>query len=176
MGSQTHRTQNQISQSHIRDFPNLEVPVFISLRKRMAQLYSWALDSNLVASYDSQGYDGGIRTRLHAATRPIPNLSCLSRQGQHRIHRSSGMTHSIVVCAVIGTDCAENTIPLLFFMSHCLVTTGCCDSTILASSEYVISCQVKLYYDRRSADQSVLLSGIHLGPAINFSPSFFNYF
>jgi hypothetical protein len=34
----------------------------------VAQLYSRALGSLFVASYDSQGYGGGIRTRLHAAT------------------------------------------------------------------------------------------------------------
>jgi hypothetical protein len=32
----------------------------------VAQLYPQALGSLFVASYDSQGYDGGIRTRLHA--------------------------------------------------------------------------------------------------------------
>jgi hypothetical protein len=31
----------------------------------MAQLYPQALGSLFVASYDSQGYGGGIRTRLH---------------------------------------------------------------------------------------------------------------
>jgi hypothetical protein len=51
-----------------RDAPNLErqVPVFISPRNRMAQLYPQALGSLFVASYDSQGYGGGIRTHLHA--------------------------------------------------------------------------------------------------------------
>jgi hypothetical protein len=34
----------------------------------------------------------------------------------------------------------------------------------------------KLYCDRWSAGQSVLVSGTHLGPATEFSPSFFNYF
>jgi hypothetical protein len=34
----------------------------------------------------------------------------------------------------------------------------------------------KLCYNRRSVCQSVLVSGTHLGPATNFSPSFFNYF
>jgi hypothetical protein len=34
----------------------------------------------------------------------------------------------------------------------------------------------KLYYDRRSAGQSVLMSGTHLGPGTNFSPSFCKYF
>jgi hypothetical protein len=53
--------------SQIRDTPNLEgrVPVFISPRNRAAQLYPPALGSIFIASYDSQGYGGGIRTRLH---------------------------------------------------------------------------------------------------------------
>jgi hypothetical protein len=34
----------------------------------------------------------------------------------------------------------------------------------------------KLYYNRQSVGQSVLVSGTHLGPAINFSPSLFDYF
>jgi hypothetical protein len=42
------------------------VPVFISPRNRMAQLYPQALGSVIVASYDSQEEDGGgIRPRLH---------------------------------------------------------------------------------------------------------------
>jgi hypothetical protein len=54
--------------SQIRDFPNLEgqVPVFISPRNRVAHLYPQALGSLFVASYDSKGYGGGIRTRLQA--------------------------------------------------------------------------------------------------------------
>jgi hypothetical protein len=35
---------------------------------------------------------------------------------------SGGMTHSIAVCAAIGMDRAENTIPLLLFMGHYLPT------------------------------------------------------
>jgi hypothetical protein len=50
------------------------------------------------------------------------------------------MTYSIAVCAAIGTDWAKNTIPLLF-LGRCLVMAGCCDSTVLALSEYAtISC------------------------------------
>jgi hypothetical protein len=45
------------------------------------------------------------------------------------------MTYSTVACKSIGTDLAENTIPLLLFMGHCLVTAGCCDSIILALNE-----------------------------------------
>jgi hypothetical protein len=52
--------------SQIRDSPNVEGqnPVFISPRNRVAQLYPQA-PSLFVASYDSQGYGGGSRTRLH---------------------------------------------------------------------------------------------------------------
>jgi hypothetical protein len=59
--------------SQIRDSPNLEgqVPVFISSRNRAVQIYSEALRSLFVASRDSQGYGGGIRTRLHAGTKLI---------------------------------------------------------------------------------------------------------
>jgi hypothetical protein len=51
----------------IWDSPNLEgqVPVFIYPSYRVAQLYPRALGSLFVASYDSQGYGGGILTRLH---------------------------------------------------------------------------------------------------------------
>jgi hypothetical protein len=51
------------------DSPNLEglIPVFISPRNRVAQLYPRALGSLCVASYDSQGYGGGILTHLHTS-------------------------------------------------------------------------------------------------------------
>jgi hypothetical protein len=50
----------------IWDSPNLEgqVPVFISPRNRVAQLYPRALGSLFVTSYDSQGYGGVILTRV----------------------------------------------------------------------------------------------------------------
>jgi hypothetical protein len=38
-----------------------------------------------------------------------------------------------------------------------------------------IKSKPKLYYERRSVDQSVLVSGTHLGPTTNFSRSLFNY-
>jgi hypothetical protein len=55
----------------ILDSPNLEVqvPVFLSPRNRVAQLYPRALGSLFVASYDSQGYSGSILTRLHTGQR-----------------------------------------------------------------------------------------------------------
>jgi hypothetical protein len=46
---------------------NLEgqVPVFISPRNRLAQLYPEALGSIFITSYNSQGYVGGIQTCFH---------------------------------------------------------------------------------------------------------------
>jgi hypothetical protein len=70
LGSESRGTRDHILLSQIRDSPNLEgqVPVFISPRNRVAQLYHQALGSFFVASYDSQGYGGGIRTCLHAGS------------------------------------------------------------------------------------------------------------
>jgi hypothetical protein len=67
LGSESHRTHDHILLPQIRDSPNLEgqVPVFISLRSRVAQLYPKALGSLFVASYNSRGYDGGIRPCHH---------------------------------------------------------------------------------------------------------------
>jgi hypothetical protein len=66
-GSEFRGTRDRILLSQIRDSRNLEgqVTVFISPRNRVAQLYTQALGSLFVASYDSQGYGGGIRPRLH---------------------------------------------------------------------------------------------------------------
>jgi hypothetical protein len=63
LGSESHGIYDHILLPQIRGFPNLEgqVPVFISPRNRVAQLYPQALGSLFVASYDSQGYGGGIR-------------------------------------------------------------------------------------------------------------------
>jgi hypothetical protein len=59
--SQSHGTHDHILLSDIRDCPKLEgqVPVFISPRNRVAQLYTQALGS-LFITYDSQG-DVSIR-------------------------------------------------------------------------------------------------------------------
>jgi hypothetical protein len=67
LGSGSRGPHDHILLSQIWDSPNLEGqdPVFISPRKRIAQLYPQALDSLFVAFYDSQVYGGGIRTLLH---------------------------------------------------------------------------------------------------------------
>jgi hypothetical protein len=62
LGSESRGTDDHILLSQIRDSHNLEdhVPVFISPRNRVAQLYPQALGSLFVASYDSQGSGGGV--------------------------------------------------------------------------------------------------------------------
>jgi hypothetical protein len=64
--SESRGTHDHILLSQIRDSAKLEgqVPVFISLRSRMARLFPQAVGSIFVAYYDSQGYGGGIRPRL----------------------------------------------------------------------------------------------------------------
>jgi hypothetical protein len=67
LGSESRGTHH-ILLSENRDSPSLEsqVLVFISPRNRGTQLYLQTLGSLFVASHDSQGYGGGIRTRLRA--------------------------------------------------------------------------------------------------------------
>jgi hypothetical protein len=67
--SEFRETHDHILLSQIWNFANLEdwVPMFISPRNRVTQLYRQALGSLFVTSYDSQGYGGGIRTRLHGS-------------------------------------------------------------------------------------------------------------
>jgi hypothetical protein len=63
-------THDDILLAQIRDSPNLKdhVPVFISPRNRVAQLYPQALGSLLFASYDSHCCGGGIWQSLHAGS------------------------------------------------------------------------------------------------------------
>jgi hypothetical protein len=69
--SESRGTHDHILLSKIRDSSNLEgqVPVFISPKNRVAQLYPQALGSLFVASYDSTCYGGGIQPRLHHGVR-----------------------------------------------------------------------------------------------------------
>jgi hypothetical protein len=75
--SKSQGARDHILLSKIRDSPNLEgqVPVFISPRNRVAQLYPQALGSLFVTSYDSQGYGGGIRTLIHAGVESLISSS-----------------------------------------------------------------------------------------------------
>jgi hypothetical protein len=83
--SESRETHDRILLSQIRDSPNLEgqVPIFISSRNRVAKLYPQALGSLLVTSYDSQGYGGGIRPRLHTGlTSESESESYVTTDGQ----------------------------------------------------------------------------------------------
>jgi hypothetical protein len=65
--SECRKTHDHISLSQIRKSPNLksQIPVFISPRNTVAQVYPHALGSLFVASYDSQSYGEDIRLRVH---------------------------------------------------------------------------------------------------------------
>jgi hypothetical protein len=86
--SESRGTHDHILLSQIGDFRNLEgqVPVFISPRNRVAQLYPQVLGSLFFASYYSQGYGGSIRPRLHTrielSSKLVPLITL--RHGQHR--------------------------------------------------------------------------------------------
>jgi hypothetical protein len=63
--------------SQIRDLPNLEdqVPMFIPPQEQGPQLYSQAVGSHFVTSYDSQGYlRWRYSTHLHMELIPLPLL------------------------------------------------------------------------------------------------------
>jgi hypothetical protein len=65
-------------------------PVFISQTNRVARLYPQALGSLVVASYNSQGYGGGIRPRLHMQFNSTLAVQIItSRHGPYRKHCSS---------------------------------------------------------------------------------------
>jgi hypothetical protein len=77
--SESHGTHDHILLSQIQDSTNLEgqVPVFLSPRNRVAQLYPQALGSLYIASYNSQGYSGGIQRCLHTGSLSISRVSVL---------------------------------------------------------------------------------------------------
>jgi hypothetical protein len=60
--------------SALRPTPNLENQVFVCMSpsERVVQLYHQALGSFIVTFDDSQGYGGGILTRLHTGYSRLP--------------------------------------------------------------------------------------------------------
>jgi hypothetical protein len=81
--SESSGNHDHIVQSKIRDSLNLQgqLPVFTAPRSRVGRLYPQALDSLLVASYDSQVYGGGIGIRLHQSTCKCQSQSCFTTGG-----------------------------------------------------------------------------------------------
>jgi hypothetical protein len=82
LGSESRGNQDHILVSQIRDSPNLEgqVPVFISPRNRVAQLYPQALGSLFVPPTTR-------RTTVEAFEPVASVLLITSRDGPHRKHR-----------------------------------------------------------------------------------------
>jgi hypothetical protein len=97
LSSESHGTNDNILYSQIRDSPSLEgqIPVFISPRNRVARLYPQALGSLSVSSYDSQGYGGGIRPRLHTG---LPR----TRRLMSSLHNTVSNCSSIVACVSVA--------------------------------------------------------------------------
>jgi hypothetical protein len=94
LGPESRGTRDYILLSQSLDSSNLvgQVPVFISPRNRVAQLYPQVSGSLFVASYDSQGYGWSIRIPLHAeychwTGRSRSLLSATSRH-THSRHRA----------------------------------------------------------------------------------------
>jgi hypothetical protein len=107
LGSESRGTHYHILLSQIRECPNLEGqdPVFIYPRKRVAQLYPPALGSLFVASHDSQGYGGGIRSRLHTGfcLIAVPLRSPIYSLGADDIENTAYNISSIVAFVTVAT-------------------------------------------------------------------------
>jgi hypothetical protein len=79
LGFESRGTQDYILLSKFLRTPNMEgqVPVFIS-PKQGGPVIPPGTGFPFVASYDSQGYGGGILTRLHTGTLIIAQFNVLS--------------------------------------------------------------------------------------------------
>jgi hypothetical protein len=129
--SESRGTHDHIVLSQIRDSPNLEgqVLVFLSPRNRVARLYPQALGSLFVASYDSQSYCGGIRTRFHTGSLNLLLQTVLFITHRHGLHRKHPVSNSksIVACVFISAGrclpsrCSE-TVVVYMPRSHCKAT------------------------------------------------------
>jgi hypothetical protein len=76
--------------------PGGQVPIFISTRNRVAQLYPQALGSFFVTSYDLQGYGGGIRPHHH--------LVLLHNLGTNHVEVTTSNSFSTVVLSFIAME------------------------------------------------------------------------
>jgi hypothetical protein len=102
--SESRGTHDHILLSQIRDSPNLEGPgprIHIP-EEQVAQLYPQALGSPFVASYDSQGYGGGVRTCLHTGfNAEAPTLVLFISLSTDRIESTAYRSSSIAACETI---------------------------------------------------------------------------
>jgi hypothetical protein len=137
LGSESHGTRDHILLPQIRDSPNLEgqVHIFISPKNRVARLYPQALGSLFVVSYDSQGYGGGIRTRVHTglyaffSKRPRYPRKCLLLPPQRAVVQESAF-HSRIHGHVLTPS------HVLCLPGRFLETPTCHDTFILKTLSY----------------------------------------
>jgi hypothetical protein len=104
--SEFHWSHDRILLSQIGDSTSLEgqVPLFISLSNRMAQLYPQAQFSLFVVSYNSQGYGGGIQPRLHTGGTVSTAPYIGSARTKHRKHINWSATDILYCCQACLLD------------------------------------------------------------------------
>jgi hypothetical protein len=102
--SKFHSTHDHILLSQIQDSPNLEglVPVFISPRNMVAQLYPQALIFLFIASYDLQDYSQVYKP---APTQWINSLSEFSLYNFGTDHTENTISNSVSNCC--SSRCLE---------------------------------------------------------------------
>jgi hypothetical protein len=133
-GTHDHILLSQNCDSHKLES---QVPIFISLLNRVAQLYPHALGSLFITSYNLQGYGGGIRTHLHHwSTYPI---------GPHGIASGQTQQKSYFLAAVIlhrhkasGVDRTEITASNSSYIVACI-------TVVMLAWSFVFNCCVSLY-------------------------------
>jgi hypothetical protein len=98
-GSKSRRTQT-IFYCLIWDSTNLkgQVPIFTSPKNRVAQLNPRVLGSLFLASYNLQGYGGGILTLLHTGLAVWSHPQCMQRPvGWHEVGYRCSRTSLTVI-------------------------------------------------------------------------------
>jgi hypothetical protein len=87
-----------------------QVPLFISPRNRVAQFYPQVLLSFFVASYDSEGYGGGIRTRLHAGKLSVWLVSPSYNLHTDRIENIASKDSVVVAYLLVSAERCYRTV------------------------------------------------------------------
>jgi hypothetical protein len=113
--SESRGTHDHILLSQIQDSPKLEdqVPMFISQRNRVAQLYPQELGALCVASDDSQGYGGGIWPCCHTGL--LLHSTADSNQVKVRVKvtlTEHQFTSSLLFFLPLRANRTENIVPI----------------------------------------------------------------
>jgi hypothetical protein len=127
----------------------------------VAQLYSQALSSLVVASYDLQGYGGDIRPRLHTGVIQITASALMIRH----VFRFSRYT--------LHTDSTEKTVPLAMWLTWYHVF-HCNDTVRLATDrvETTLPTAFLLLCDVTGVAQAKCLPSPSLATVVSLAPLF----